>query len=369
MAKLTGRRGLIVLVDAPKGWERIKGDPLLQDLEEDLAVVDVDVRDAMAIRLALPAPGGALLNEAGRVIAAWMETPKDLRTALAEAGWNSSEDLLRRHLQGHPGQCEAQWDLVRLLYRRASRRPAPGNLSDFAAALDHFLRMEGWAEVQGSLSELPSRFTAPVRSATLAKSTPEDAEVPLADLARLRWTDLEAAVRRNPRSVMPWSLLALLAPWRGPEEPRLAKLLMELEPPPRLVESLSSWPGEGVHERVEAQLLRLRDWAGLEAYALHQAGRLREAILVLAREQPGTWEEHFSIPGQPPPQIPFIEAARVGMGRWLVKALDAQLRQERLSAALATAAELARDGDARSVAAAASLAKKEKAEEIARILH
>jgi hypothetical protein len=335
IARMEGRRGLLLLLDRPRGWEAARRDPFLRDVSDELVVMDTTAADLLVQRFQWSGPAALLLNESGKLIASWRdEVPKDLRQAFADAGWVSTEEQLRRYARTHPEQLDAQWELVRLLSRKAMHRPVQEHMEDLALALDRLMSVEGWAGARVALNDFP---------------LPADEEAlkgPLAELARRRWPEAEAAARKSPTSWMPWTLLSALAPWRGASEPRLHVLLAELEPPPMLAPQLGIWPGLVVHERVERQLQRLKDWPGLETYASHQATRLRETVLALTSDTPEGWERRFQIPGQRKVRVPFTEAVKAEMGKWLLKVLEAQIQQERWAAVQTTLAWLDEEGDA-----------------------
>ncbi len=354
--RLAGRRGLLVLVDGAPGWLLRLEDPFLLDVSAELGVIQIESKDSTALRLGLTRPGAYLLNEAGRALVGWSAgIPQDLRAAFAEAGWRPLETELRDFLRQHPERRDVAHALVVKVWERGLRRMGPSFQEDFAEALESFLSREGWAEgVQTGLPILP------------LPGSKEDS--PLADLAYRRLEVVKVALRKNPRSPLAWELFALLAAWREGEEPRLAPFFQDLVPPPQRFEDLSDWPGPRALALAEAQLRRLGDWKGLEAFAQAKVDQILGRGTELASELPSQWAERFGSGLHHRSPLPLAtEASRV-LGKWLVLAMEAQLLQDREAQAGQTASLILRDGDEAARREALALARRMKAEGVAKAL-
>ena len=129
--------------------------------------------------------------------------------------------------------------------------------------------------------------------------------------------------------------------------------------------SMDGGPGQGALAMAEAQLRRLQDWSGMEAFAQARVDfALRQAGL-LVPEPPALWVARLKpAPPERAPRMAFGEEAAKTLGRWLTLLLEAQLLQDRAGAAANTLSVLLRDGDGASISQARGLLKRLKADSL-----
>lgn len=357
IANLHGKRGMLLLVGYAPGWYLRLEDPFLQDVADELMVGYVPVQDPLLRRLGLQAPGAYLLNEFGRSLGSWNAgVPQDLRKAFEDVGWRSLEAEMKVFLRSHPERLDVRWRLVQKLWLRVDQRHSQAGVDELASALEEFFRQDGWAQLPPRA--LPALFPA----------DPEQPSGPLAELAQSRLVRVREVLKRDPEAFLAWEMLAFLTPWSPGPEPRIYRVLEELDTPPALFRNLSDWPGELPLRLAEAQLRRLKDWPGLEAYAAGRRTRLEARFLESTQDLPGPWAARFGDPATPEPRPAFIQEAAGDIGRWQVLEMEAQLEQGHAGSAGTTASLILRNGDPASIAAARGIARRLGAEAVVKSL-